>query len=65
MQNYEFRFYRADGEYSVCCYYACPSDRSALRSARYLLSPRLPTASVWMESRCVGQVYLAAPVLAA
>ena len=65
MANYEFRFFRPDGEYSVCCYYCCVSDRAAMRIARALLSAGLPSASVWLESRCIGQVFLAAPLLAA
>ena len=65
MANYEFRFFRPDGEYSVCCYCACISDRNALRTARGLLNAHLPSASVWMGARCVGQVYLAAPLQAA
>jgi len=65
MENYEFRFYRPDGEYSACCYCACISDRNALRTAHALLNPRLPTASVWMGAKNVGEVYLKAPQLAA
>ncbi len=65
MGNYEFRFYRLDGEYSACCYYACVSDYSALRCVRVMLNPTLPSASIWLGSRYVGQVRLTAPLAAA